>query len=70
MTRMRRDWNVPVPEDTPYFMVNTLPEPAIMAIRFLHPCVLPMLERLRSYEMNSRPSHATEFRRFGRRWSE
>ena len=29
MTHMRRDRNVPVPEDTRYFMVNTLPEPAV-----------------------------------------
>jgi hypothetical protein len=68
---MRRDWNVPVPEDTRYFMLNTSPYPAVMAIRFLHPCKnCVALERLRSSEMNSRPSHAPGFRRFDRQRSE
>jgi hypothetical protein len=56
MTHVRRDWNVPVPEDTRYFMVNTLPGASSYAIGFLHPSELLIFKRLPSYQTNSRPT--------------
>ena len=58
MTHVRRDWNVPVPEDTRYFMVNTLPGASSYAIGFLHPSELLIFKRLPSYQMNFRADGA------------